>query len=144
MKAPPKIAPVIRNAVAFPAAKARIRSNRSGSIGAAARRSQTRNAAMRTAPATSVPTTSALVQPTVFARTSAQTSATTPAETSATPGRSSRAAAPLLSGSSRAESSTAMTPSGTLAQKIQCQSIPWVSAPPTSGPLATASPARPP
>ena len=33
---------------------------------------------------------------------------------------------------------------GTLIQKIQCQSIPSVMAPPISGPEATASPARPP
>ena len=33
---------------------------------------------------------------------------------------------------------------GTLTQKIQCQSRPWVTAPPTSGPLATARPPIPP
>ena len=35
-------------------------------------------------------------------------------------------------------------PIGTLTQKIQCQFRPWVTAPPISGPLATASPATPP
>ena len=35
-------------------------------------------------------------------------------------------------------------PIGTFTQKIQCQFSPWVTAPPISGPLATASPATPP
>ena len=35
-------------------------------------------------------------------------------------------------------------PIGTLIQKIQCQSMLCVTAPPTIGPIATASPARPP
>ena len=39
---------------------------------------------------------------------------------------------------------TAAMPSGTLTQKIQCQSSPSVTTPPTSGPDATPSPATPP
>ena len=39
---------------------------------------------------------------------------------------------------------TAVTPIGTLIQKIQCQSRPCTTAPPTSGPPATASPPMPP
>ncbi len=35
-------------------------------------------------------------------------------------------------------------PIGTLIQKIQCQSMPCVMAPPMIGPNATARPARPP
>src|SRR5438046_8649319 len=35
------------------------------------------------------------------------------------------------------------TPIGTFNQKIQCQEIPLTTAPPTSGPKATASPAMP-
>ncbi len=35
-------------------------------------------------------------------------------------------------------------PMGTLTQKIQCRLKPWVTAPPTSGPPATARPATPP
>ena len=38
----------------------------------------------------------------------------------------------------------AASPIGTLTQKIQCQSRPSVTAPPTSGPLAMATPAMPP
>jgi hypothetical protein len=34
-------------------------------------------------------------------------------------------------------------PIGTFSQKIQCQEIPLTTAPPTSGPKATASPAMP-
>ena len=34
-------------------------------------------------------------------------------------------------------------PSGTLIQKIHSQARPWVIAPPTTGPLATASPVIP-
>ncbi len=38
----------------------------------------------------------------------------------------------------------ARMPIGTLTQKIQCQFRSWVTAPPISGPLATARPATPP
>ena len=36
------------------------------------------------------------------------------------------------------------SPIGTLSQKIQCQSMPSMTAPPTTGPAATARPAMPP
>jgi len=70
--------------------------------------------------------------------------ATTLPVRSTTPGRSSRSGTPWLSGSIRIASGRATTPIGTLIQKIQCQSMPWVTAPPTIGPIATASPASPP
>ena len=95
-------------------------------------------------PAASTMTVSAFVQPMSLARVSAQTSATTPPVTSPTPVRSSRSEAPWLSGSRRRESGAATTPRGTLSQKIQCQSIPSVTTAPTTGPSATARPARPP
>ena len=38
----------------------------------------------------------------------------------------------------------ATMPTGTLSRKIQCQLSPWAMAPPTSGPIAIASPAIPP
>ena len=41
-------------------------------------------------------------------------------------------------------SGTAIRPMGTLIQKIHSQLIPWITAPPTSGPLATAKPVIPP
>ena len=47
-------------------------------------------------------------------------------------------------GRNSADPSTADTPIGTLIQKIQCQLSPWVTAPPTSGPPATARPLIPP
>ena len=47
-------------------------------------------------------------------------------------------------GRNSSDPATASTPIGTLIQKIQCQSSPWVTAPPTSGPPATASPLIPP
>src|SRR5262249_61478675 len=56
----------------------------------------------------------------------------------------SRSRAPWLSGRSRSDSRTATTPIGALIQKIQCQLMPWVTAPPTNGPAATAAPASPP
>ena len=41
---------------------------------------------------------------------------------------------------SRSASGAASRPTGTLSQKIHCQASPSTTAPPTSGPLATASP----
>ncbi len=113
-------------------------------MGSPARRSQAPKAASSTAPAVRVPMTSALAQPPWPARTSAHTTATTPPVTSVTPARSNRSAAPWVSGSSRSASGRAAAPMGTLIQKIQCQSRPWVTAPPMIGPRATASPASPP
>ena len=43
----------------------------------------------------------------------------------------------------RAASGTSTTPIGTLIQKIQCQEAAWMTAPPTSGPSATAMPLIP-
>ena len=139
-----KMAPDMKNVVALPVEKARLRKSRSGTSGWAARVSQARNASSSRDPASSVARISGLDQPASFARTSAHTIATTPAVRSVTPVRSRRSGAPWLSGSSRAARATAIRPTGTLSQKIQCQSSPSVTAPPTSGPAATASPARPP
>src|SRR5215471_10593953 len=82
--------------------------------------------------------------PTSPARTRPQTTDTAPADTSATAGTSRRVLGPRLSVSRVRASAVASRPIGTLTQKIQCQSSPWVIAPPTSGPLATASPPMPP
>src|SRR6266511_1874213 len=41
-------------------------------------------------------------------------------------------------------SGASTSPIGTLSQKIHCQAIPCVTAPPTSGPSATATPLIPP
>lgn len=47
---------------------------------------------------------------------------------------------PWLSGIRLNTSGISASPIGTFTQKIHCQEIPWVIAPPTSGPPATASP----
>jgi hypothetical protein len=139
-----KIAPVMRKVVALPAANARLRNRRRGSIGSLTRCSQAAKASSRAAPPARQLMISALAHPAWSARTRAQTMATTPPVTSVTPSGSSRSWAPWLSGSSRIASGRAAAPIGTLIQKIQCQSIPWVTAPPMIGPSATASPASPP
>ena len=60
--------------------------------------------------------------------------------TSASPGRSSEVAEPKLSRTLASTSGAAIRPIGTLSQKIHSQSIPSTTAPPTSGPSATATP----
>ena len=70
-----------------------------------------------------------------------QVSATAAPATSGTAGRSRRPAGPRDSGSLTTDSAAAASPTGTLIQKIQCQSRPWTTTPPTSGPPATARPA---
>ena len=42
-----------------------------------------------------------------------------------------------------AASDTSAIPTGTLIQKIQCHEAAWMTAPPTSGPSATAMPLMP-
>ena len=66
-----------------------------------------------------------------------------PLDASASPGRSSVPYGPLLSSRRRAASGTTSSPIGTLIQKIQCQEMPCTTAPPTSGPSATAIPLIP-
>jgi hypothetical protein len=95
---------------------------------------------MRTAPATSVASTSALPHPAAPLRTSAHTRLSAAAVTSAIPVRSSGATGPRDSASRTRHSAIATSPIGTLTQKIQCQSIPWVIAPPITGPAAIARP----
>ena len=51
---------------------------------------------------------------------------------------------PWLSFSRRNASGASTSPIGTFSQKIQCHEIPLTTAPPTSGPIATASPPMPP
>ena len=96
------------------------------------------------APASSVPTVCGLDQPTSLARTRAQTSATTPAGDQGDPGQVQPLRRAVALRQQPHAERAASSPIGTLSQKIQCQSRPSVTAPPTSGPAATASPARPP
>ena len=125
-------------------AKARRRKYSIGIIGTGARRSQNTNAAIRAAPASRAPITSPLPQPTDGARTGAQTRASSPRVISGRPARSSRGRGPRLSVSMTEEATAATTPTGTLIQKIHCQLMPWMIAPPRSGARATPSPVMPP
>ena len=57
---------------------------------------------------------------------------------------SARTRAPKLFGRAISTSGTAITPSGTLSQKMACQFQPCTTAPPISGPSATPRPEMPP
>src|SRR5258707_8488212 len=109
---------IIRKSVALAAENVGIRSKRIGTIGSLARRSQATKPAIRTAARTSAPITWGLPQPTLLVLTRPQASATAPMVAIATPGRSSLAAGPRLSGSREIESPAAARPIGTLSQKI--------------------------
>ncbi len=122
----------------------RSRKRRSGSSGAAARASQTRNATTRAAPATRAPTTSNESQPASLPRTMPKTRPSTPSPASSTPGMSSRTRAPRVFGSTTNTSGSTRMPTGTLIQKIASQLQPSTTAPPMSGPAATPRPAMPP
>ena len=126
------------------AANVRLRKKRIGSIGVLVRSSQRTNAVTRTVPATSDVTISGLDQPWPFPRTRPQTIPSRPRLASATPGRSSLFDGPWLSSRRRSASGIRTRPSGTLIQKIHCQERPETTAPPTSGPSATARPPIPP
>jgi hypothetical protein len=67
-----------------------------------------------------------------------------PAAASRSPTRSSPDRGPKLSFSRARLSGISASPIGTLSQKIQCQLMPSTTAPPTTGPAATARPAMPP
>ncbi len=131
------------NDAPFAAANARSRKKRIGSIGAGVRSSQATNAAVRIAPTASEPTICGLVQPSPFPWMRPQTSPSNPALTSARPGRSRPLSGPYVSRRNRRASGTSRIPIGTFSQKIHCQEIPSTTAPPTSGPEATARPAIP-
>ena len=139
-KTPEKSAPIVKKIAALPAEKARDAKKRIGSIGSRARSSQTTNSATSSAPAPKLATTSKLPQPARLPRTRPQTSPSTPPVTSVSPGMSSAESGPKLSGMRASASGTSASPSGTLSQKIHCQAMPSVIAPPTTGPAATARP----
>ena len=124
-------------------AKPRCAKNSIGSIGASVRRSWTMKATISSTPAASETSTSVLVQPSDWLRISPYTIPNSPAEPSPSPARSSRRAGPWLSASRARASGTSVTPIGTLIQKIQCHEAACTTAPPTSGPSATAIPLTP-
>ena len=134
-------APYSRKADALPAAKAAERNSRSGSIGWAARPCRTTKPAASASPAAIAPITSALDHPAAaLPRTSPQTRPSVPPAASSSPTTSIPAGGPTLSTSRARAAGTRTRPTGTFSQKIHRQSRPWVTAPPTSGPAATASP----
>jgi len=122
----------------------RMRKKRIGSIGVSVRSSQSTNATTRAAPAVSEPTISGPAQPWPLPRTRPQTIPSKPVLARPRPGRSSRPEGPCVSSSRRSASGISTTPSGTLIQKIHCHERPETTAPPTSGPSATARPPIPP
>src|SRR5262249_24449150 len=111
-----------------------------GTMGAAARRSQARNAARTKSPPAMRPrlVASQLVPPD---STSDQMTARAPKLAKTAPARSR--AAPLAGASGRRslDKAAPASPTGTFTQNTQGQPSPWVPPPPTSGPAATAKPA---
>ena len=91
----------------------------------------------------SAPTISGEPQPTELPRTSPHTIPNRPPLASTRPGRSTRPNGPFVSARRGTSASSAM-PTGTLSQKTQCHEKPLTTAPPTSGPNATARPLMPP
>ena len=130
----------VKKMAAFPAENARERKKCTGSIGSGARSSQTMNAATSSTPTASVAVTSRLNQPAWLPRTSPQTKPSAPAVIRLRPGMSRLESGPKLSSSRASTSGIAIRPIGTLIQKIHSQLMPSTTAPPTSGPLATAMP----
>ncbi len=123
----------------------RLRKKRIGSIGAGARSSQATNArGERSRRRASEATISGEAQPSALPRTRPQTIPNRPALARPRPGRSNRFEGPRVSSSRRSASGTSTSPIGTFSQKIQCQEMPETTAPPTSGPNATARPLIPP
>ena len=127
---------------ALPAAKARERKKRIGSIGSArAQLPGDERDGERERRAASAPTTSALPQPAALPRTRPHTTPSAAARDQREPGQVERAVRRRGSrASARSTSGISASPIGTLSQKIHSQAMPSVIAPPTTGPLATASP----
>ena len=142
----PNIPKLIRSDATFASANVRLRKNRIGSIGCSARSSHATNSARHErAPATSAPTISGEPQPDGVA---ADEPPHDPEEAGAREhearaGRRCRTA-PSSRASRSSASGSSTRPTGTLSQKIQCHEMPLTTAPPTSGPNATARPLMPP
>ena len=125
---------------AFPAAKARWPNMRTGTMGWLVRSSQSTKATVSSAPPASAAATCGLDQPMLLARIRAQTRPSAPPVARIRPGRSSGVRDPAAAGILVRISGIMTAPIGTLSQKIQVQSRPWVTAPPTTGPARTAIP----
>ena len=124
----------------MPAEKARERKKLIGSIGFSARSSQATKAATSATPAMIEPITSKLAHPAEFPRTSPQTTPNAAVVTRTSPGTSIGVFSPNCSFIRASASGIAIAPIGTLIQKIHSQLMPWTTAPPMNGPLATARP----
>src|ERR1700733_6220508 len=120
--------------------KPRLRNRCSGSIGSGARASQATNAATSSAPMTMGGSTVALVHPWSLPQAPPRPLPSRPRRARGRPGRSSLVAGPWLSASLARAIGSSATPIGTFSQKIHCQDAPSTTAPPTSGPMATARP----
>ena len=143
-KIAPNMPKLISSEVALAAEKARLRKKRMGTIGSVVRSSHQTKAPRRTMPAAMGPATPRLVQPCSLPRTRPQTMPSRPTLARPRPGRSRARLAPLDSVSRRQAIGSRTTPMGTLSQKIHCQDRPSTTAPPTTGPRATARPQTPP
>ncbi len=102
--------------------------------------SHTTNPVIPNTPTANEAMTPVLVHPCSLARTSARTTPSRPRLASATPPRSRGWRGPRDSVRRQRASTANTTPTGTLIQKIDCHDHPLVTAPPTRGPAATATP----
>src|SRR6266571_1322011 len=143
-KIEPNIPKYISSEVTLAAENSRFRKNRMGTMGARDRTSQATKEASRTPPRASGPATPRLPQPCSLARTRPNTMPNSPALASPSPGRSRDRFVPVVSVSRARASGRTTSPMGTFSQKIQFQEMPSTTAPPTSGPMAMASPPTPP
>ena len=143
-KIEPKTPKDITKPTPLAAANVRERKKRIGSIGCGARSSQATNAATSAAPAISEPSDLRARPAELVAAHDAVDDAeqAEAAERQAGQVEVLRAGRGSRSGSAIASGTSAM-PIGTLIQKIQCQEMPSTTAPPTSGPIATARPEMP-
>src|ERR671930_2441871 len=133
------------NAATRPPTNAGTRNRLRSSIGVRWRRSITTNAASRTAAAAKHATTVVAPQPSDVERMSPTTSADKAALNVASPGQSGRRAAGSNDSSTDASvTASAARPIGTLTKKIQRQSRAAMMTPPSTGPIASATPVTPP
>ena len=143
-KIEPNIPKNINRLAMLASAKVRLAKKRIGSIGCSVRSSHATKDNSSAPPTTKAPMICGEVQPTSLARTRPQTIPTRPALARPSPSRSKLETGPRVSSSRKRMSGTSSSPIGTLSQKIQCQESPLTTAPPTSGPNATARPLMPP
>ena len=136
----PNIPKDISSALRLISGKLRPRNRCIGTIGASVRSSQSTNAVSSTAPATKPVSTSGVVQPASPPRIRPSTTPSSPPVASTVPRTSSRRTGPRLSVRPNHASGSSTTPSGTFTQKIHCHEAASTTAPPITGPSATASP----